>query len=303
MLIHLTCGSHNSYSTSGQFKKWHPVTINFTGPFATETDNDPNPFLDDRLVVLFKSQDGQPYTVPGFFDGDGRGNGKGNTWRVRFTPDATGQWTFAASFHTGKNIAISLNPQEGQPTAFDATKGEFTIIEHEKGYFPVNNPELHRKQKLWPVYFSGGMLESILADLLNTDSFKTPTLVWLWGYTWYARQFMEENLPYCEMAPADQLVTGVATLTVGQGNDQQPFHLEAQVFARTGEIYAIYFPNATTTGSIDLNDVPGEFEQKWYDPRTGTFAGTTRKVIAGRKIKIGYPPNSPAGYWVVLLTK
>ncbi len=39
------------------------------------------------------------------------------------------------------------------------------------------------------------MIEFILDDLLRTDSFKTPEREKLWRYLWYARRFMEENLP------------------------------------------------------------------------------------------------------------
>jgi hypothetical protein len=77
---------------TGDLKTWHTVTVSFIGPTAIETDNSPNPFLDYRLQVTFTGPSGQAYNVPGFFDGDGRGNGSGNIWRVRFTPDEAGQW-------------------------------------------------------------------------------------------------------------------------------------------------------------------------------------------------------------------
>lgn len=38
---------------SGELKKWHIVTMDFEGPEATESDNEPNPFLDYRLNVEF----------------------------------------------------------------------------------------------------------------------------------------------------------------------------------------------------------------------------------------------------------
>lgn len=85
----------------------HPITVNFRGPAASETDNDPNPFLDYRLQVSFTGPSGQQYNVPGFFDGDGHGGGTGNVWRARFSPDEAGRWAFEASFREGNGVALS----------------------------------------------------------------------------------------------------------------------------------------------------------------------------------------------------
>ena len=52
------------------------------------------------------------------------------------------------------------------------------------------------------------MIEFILDDLLRTDSFKTHEREELWRYLWIARRFMEENLPFWEMEPADELSRG-----------------------------------------------------------------------------------------------
>src|SRR5262245_42592248 len=40
-------------AVTGALRIWQPVTIDFRGPRAQETDNAPNPFLDFRLQVLF----------------------------------------------------------------------------------------------------------------------------------------------------------------------------------------------------------------------------------------------------------
>ena len=75
-------------------EKWYPFTIDFKGPQSSETDNNPNPFLDYRLQVEFTSPGGKQYNVPGFFAGDGNGGGTGHVWRVRFSPDEAGEWMF-----------------------------------------------------------------------------------------------------------------------------------------------------------------------------------------------------------------
>jgi len=39
---------------TGELKKWHKVTLTFTGPQTSE-NAEPNPFLDYRLNVTFKT--------------------------------------------------------------------------------------------------------------------------------------------------------------------------------------------------------------------------------------------------------
>jgi CubicO group peptidase (beta-lactamase class C family) len=112
----------------GQRRIWHPITISFRGPQASETDNDPNPFLDYRLQVAIAGPSGQTYSVPGFFDGDGHGHGTGEVWRVRFSPDEAGRWSYTASFREGRQVAVSLDPEKGNPAAFDGKSGSFEVM-------------------------------------------------------------------------------------------------------------------------------------------------------------------------------
>ncbi|MEM7111561.1 MAG: DUF5060 domain-containing protein [Chloroflexota bacterium] len=111
----------------GELKTWHPITVNFSGPFAAETDITPNPFLDYRLWVLFSGPSGQTYRVPGFFAADGEGGSEGNRWQVRFSPDESGEWSYCASFRSGTDVAISLKVQEGTTTHFDGAFGQFSV--------------------------------------------------------------------------------------------------------------------------------------------------------------------------------
>ncbi|UCD56429.1 MAG: serine hydrolase, partial [Candidatus Hydrogenedentota bacterium] len=111
----------------GRRKVWHPLTISFRGPAAHETDKSPNPFLDYRLSVRFDGPDGKRYNVSGFFDGDGKGGASGDMWKVRFTPDKTGQWNYVVSFREGKNIAVDLQPNAGRAGSLDGVSGTFTI--------------------------------------------------------------------------------------------------------------------------------------------------------------------------------
>lgn len=118
----------NDIVISGDLMQWHRVSLTFDGPEGSEST--PATFWDYRLMVTFSN--GQTtYTVPGFFaaDGDAANTGatSGNKWRVHFTPDAIGEWTYTASFRTGSQVAISLDPNAGAPSSFDGATGSFNV--------------------------------------------------------------------------------------------------------------------------------------------------------------------------------
>ncbi|MBX3058644.1 MAG: DUF5060 domain-containing protein, partial [Anaerolineae bacterium] len=556
-------------------------TIDFVGPFAQETDDAPNPFLDYRLQVTFTSTQGQVYHVPGFFAGDGQGNGSGNVWRVIFAPDRAGLWQYTAAFHTGANIAVDLDMNNGTPHSFHGASGSFQIhdpicpqpgflahgrLEYVGGHFlkfadgdywikggidspenflayagfdntvsqggplpdflhyyephradwqpgdpnfvsadtgddakgiigalnylssqginsiyflPMNlggdgqdvypfvapentrynkthydisklhqwgivlnhaqnkgialhmvlaenefpnrnwldggalgverklfyreliarfghllaikwnlseeneysveqlhefaayiraldwnkhqmavhthlddfsdylqllgdpkftttsiqytsalasdfvdswriysadtgrpwvvdmdenfdsltssNEDILRVQLLYPIYFSGGNIEWYLGyhplpmgGDLNLEDFRYREK--MWRYTRYARQFMSGNLPFWQMAPDDTLLSG-ENISRGKG----------QVFAKAGEVYALYLPVADGSGQLNLSGVSGSFRLRWFDPRTGTFVGGARMVPGGGLVTIGSPPQDVNMDWVVLL--
>ncbi|MCW5982194.1 MAG: DUF5060 domain-containing protein [Bryobacteraceae bacterium] len=115
----------------GELKRWHTVTVTFDGPRTAE-DATPNPFRDYRLNVTFThTGSGKSYVAPGFFAADGKAAESsavsGNQWRVRFTPDAEGEWKYVASFRSGADVAISLDPDDGEAAAFDGESGSFRV--------------------------------------------------------------------------------------------------------------------------------------------------------------------------------
>jgi hypothetical protein len=55
-----------------------------------------NPFLID-VSVTFTSPSGNNFVVPAFYDGDGSGGLDGNVWRVRFSPNETGDWDYVST--------------------------------------------------------------------------------------------------------------------------------------------------------------------------------------------------------------
>jgi PelA/Pel-15E family pectate lyase len=575
----------------GRAAVWHPITLTFQGPLASETGTSPNPFLDIRLQVAFAGPANQLFVVPGFFDGDGQGGPQGRAWRVRFTPNAQGLWHYQASFRQGHHVAIRLEPDAGEPlelpglagsfsvaprdpaspgflkwgrlayvgkhylkfvdgpywlrggtdepedflgyAGFDRTPSKHRFAVHESdwrdgdpdwgagrgraivgalnylssqhvnsiyfltmnvggdgkdvwpwvgpidpggnanndnlhydtsklrqweivfghaqqsgiflhfvfneaeaankrelddgelgpermlfyremiarfghhlalewnlceeynldfnfgaerirafadyvqavdpydhpitvhsagdpveqlrftfgdprfsmtsiqlnqrpihevaeairketqlagrplpvsldeftldrgqraSHIPVDDADGHRREKIWPTYFSGGMIEFILDDLLRTDSFKTPQRAKLWDYLWHARRFMEENLPFWEMEPADELASGGATLAVGIGKGRTT-PLGPQVFAKRGEVYAVYLPTCSTTGSLDLTELAGAAEQRWFNPRTGVFVGEPIRLHGGARTSLGRPPAEPDSDWVALIVR
>jgi hypothetical protein len=117
--------------TAGQ---WEKVTLSFEGPELSESRDD-NPFLNYRLMVTF-SNGGVGMTIPGFYAADGNaaesGADAGNIWQVRFRPDRAGEWTYRVSFRKGENIAISDDPNAGEPLAFDGETGTITVTADEQ---------------------------------------------------------------------------------------------------------------------------------------------------------------------------
>jgi hypothetical protein len=166
-------------------------------------------------------------------------------------------------------------------------------------FFPdtasVTNADRHRREYTWPIYLSGGQLEYILEELIKTDDFRKyePN----WKYTWYARKFLEQDLPFWEMEPMDNLLTGAATY---QGKNNL---VTGQVFTKPGEVYAVYVPSGESTGTLDLTAASGKFVRRWYNPRTGEFDGAANVVEGGKPVKLGSPPAEVSEDWAVLIER
>jgi len=145
-----------------------------------------------------------------------------------------------------------------------------------------------RKEVIWPTYLSGGNLEVIWASLLETEDFSTLSDLWRWMR--YARDFMQDYLPFWEMEPDD--------LSVVEADDQ---HGGAQCFIKDRD--AIYYPVALRTGRLTLWRVQGHFEQRWFNPRTGQFVGSPTVFEAQELQPIGAPPSDPEEDWAVLIRR
>ena len=186
------------------------------------------------------------------------------------------------AFSAGRKIAICLD--ETVTTSTEDNE-EHIIIDHGNWKQHVFGQSYIRKNVIYPIYFSGGSVELILHSVLATDNFHQYNNVW--DYMYYARKFMEENIPFHQMQPHDELLTGED----GHGD----------VLAGIGTKYAIYLPEAQNTGSLDLTGCFHTFTRRWYNPRTGDFEGTATVINGGDIVSLGTPPGEPTEDWVVLL--
>jgi len=114
-------------SLSGSQIAYQPLQLDVTGPLARESDTSPNPFLDIRLDVTFTSPSGQVIVVPGFFAGDGSGDGTGSVWRTRITPHEPGDWQYSAQLFSGTNAAVADQTDDLEQLDQQNNTGTFTI--------------------------------------------------------------------------------------------------------------------------------------------------------------------------------
>ncbi|MGA8203276.1 MAG: DUF5060 domain-containing protein [Woeseiaceae bacterium] len=128
-LLACALGPASAATVDGELKQWHDIQLTFDGPDTSETA-DPNPFLYYRLNVTFSRGD-KTLVIPGYYAADGNAAETsataGNKWRVDFVPTETGTWSYVASFRSGPEIAVSLDPDAGTPTAFDGESGTIEV--------------------------------------------------------------------------------------------------------------------------------------------------------------------------------
>jgi hypothetical protein len=122
-----SAGGKTDPHAQGEYQQWHTLTWQWSGPESSESDSSPNPFLDYRMWVEFTSPKGTKFRVPGFFNGDGKGGGKGSIWRAYFVPNEVGTWTYQVSFRSGNNVAINDSNNVGTMLAPDGESGSFDI--------------------------------------------------------------------------------------------------------------------------------------------------------------------------------
>ncbi len=151
-----------------------------------------------------------------------------------------------------------------------------------------------RKHALWGNLMGGGSgvewyfgYQYAHMDL-NCEDWRSRDV--MWDQTRYALEFFQEHLPFGGMWPANDLV-----------DDES-----AYVFAKEGEVYAVYIPEAERT-RITIS--PGKYSLQWYDPRNGGGLQADKTVDAGEMLMRSdgsvqlSPPAQPGKDWVALLKR
>jgi hypothetical protein len=110
-----------------------------------------NPFTDTNLTCEFDGPNGERLVISGFYDGNG-------VWRVRFSPTATGQWSYLTS---------SSDPRDG---GLQGINGQLSVA-----------PSLSAN----PLYRHGGFLRTSENKRYLTYTDGTP-FFWLGDTWWFA---------------------------------------------------------------------------------------------------------------------
>lgn len=155
-----------------------------------------------------------------------------------------------------------------------------------------NNQDTVRKEVLWGNLMAGGAGAEWYFGYknhdndLNCEDWRSRDQVW--EETRYALDFFHDHLPFWEMAPADELISGD----------------ENYCFAKPGQVYAVYLPYHGTT-TLNLEGVTGDFSVFWYNPRTGgeLQKGSLEAVSGGSVADLGNPPADDGEDWAILVRR
>ena len=166
------------------------------------------------------------------------------------------------------------------------------------GVMPDSADPLHdkpRKHALWGNLMAGGSgVEWYFGYQydhmdLSCEDWRSRDV--MWDQTRHALEFFHRHLPFWEMWPANALA-----------DDSR-----AYVFAKEGEVYAVYIPEAFRTR---VTIAPGEYSLHWYDPRNGgDLIADEKTVRAGEMLMRDEgivelaPPREHGKDWVALLRK
>src|SRR5580765_2217078 len=99
VLLSFDSGTPSYAATRSPKQRIVPNWSRFEQVFVS-TFNYTNPLQEVTLTAAFTSPQGEMRTVEGFWDG-------GRIWRIRFCPDAPGQWTFSTACSDPRNDGLS----------------------------------------------------------------------------------------------------------------------------------------------------------------------------------------------------
>ena len=109
-----------------------------------------------------------------------------------------------------------------------------------------------------------------------------------WDQCRIALDFFNAHVPFAEMENADELA--------GNKDDY--------CFTKRGEVYVVLQRPGQTT-SLDLEDVKGTFDVRWFNPRVGGSLqqGTVASIQGPGKQQLGKAPAEADKDWIILVTK
>lgn len=146
-----------------------------------------------------------------------------------------------------------------------------------------------RKNALWGTLLAGGAgiewyfgYEHPESDLTAQDWRSRDRM---WDQCRIALEFFERNaIPFWEMQNADHLSSTK----------------ESYVFGKEGEAYVVYLKHGEET-TLNLENDQTTFELRWFNPKTGEFAGDRVEVEGGERTQLS-PPSNTGDDWIVYLT-
>ncbi|MEZ4700234.1 MAG: PA14 domain-containing protein [Rhodothermales bacterium] len=156
------------------------------------------------------------------------------------------------------------------------------------------NVDKVRQEVLWGNLMGGGAgVEWFFGDdaLTHydyiTEDFRPYELIW--RQTRHAVDFFHTYLPFIDMKPQ-----------TGLTDDEN--HL---VFAKPGEVYAVYLRRANAQVALDLQGHPGTYTVRWFDPRLGgaPFFGSVTEIEGDGVRSLGPAPTVTKDDWVALVQR
>lgn len=168
----------------------------------------------------------------------------------------------------------------------DANGHDWVVSLDEPWVTPTTSLNDFRRYDVWGSYLAGAAGSELFQDNDGQiDDFR-PYASFFTTQT-RARRFLEDNdIPYVNMEPADNLVSGVT----------------AYALAQSGQFYVVYLPSGGAA-SLNLNGVTGTFDVLWFDPRNGGAlqSGSVASVSGGATRSLGQPPSSTGSDWAALV--
>lgn len=144
-----------------------------------------------------------------------------------------------------------------------------------------------RKAALWESLMNGaGAVELYFGNAGGVDLTTEDWRPWSNAFDQmrFARTFFEQ-LPLTQMKVADAVAA-----------DAQATY----AFAEDGEVYVIYWEDASSVGKLDLRGRTGAYEAQWFNPRTGAYA-KAESITGGSVVSLPSPPGNQDLDWAIVV--